>query len=135
MASGADKTGAVPGGGVPRVVASPAALDLIAVLSGEYGAILFHQSGGCCDGSSPMCFPKNEFAVAEADVLLGHIGGAPFYIGRAQFEYWQHTQLLSTLCPAAEGCFRSRTAGTCGFSRVHASIPKKKTRLLLRYRD
>ena len=105
MASGTDGTGAIPSGRVPRVVASPEALDLIAVLLGEYGPILFHQSGGCCDGSSPMCFPKNEFAVAEADILLGHIGGVPFYISRAQFEYWKHTQLIIDVVPGRGGMF------------------------------
>jgi uncharacterized protein (DUF779 family) len=92
-------------GAVPRVVASAEALDLIATLSNEYGPILFHQSGGCCDGSSPMCFPGDEFAVAEADVLLGHIGGVPFYISRAQFEYWKHTQLIIDVVPGRGGMF------------------------------
>jgi uncharacterized protein (DUF779 family) len=92
-------------GALPRVVASAEALDLIATLTNEYGPILFHQSGGCCDGSSPMCFPKDGFAVAEADVLLGHIGGAPFYISRAQFEYWKHTQLIIDVVPGRGGMF------------------------------
>ena len=84
-------------GDLARLTATPAALELIAVLQREHGPILFHQSGGCCDGSSPMCYPRNEFAVGEADVLLGEIGGAPFHISRPQFEYWKHTQLIIDL--------------------------------------
>jgi uncharacterized protein (DUF779 family) len=90
---------------IPRVIASPAALDLIATLCRENGPILFHQSGGRCDGSSPMCFPRREFVIAEADVLLGQIGGAPFYISRAQFEYWKHTQLIIDVVPGRGGMF------------------------------
>ena len=77
-----------------RVSATPAALELIDRLSKANGALLFHQSGGCCDGSAPMCFPRREFNVGQQDVFLGTIGGQPFYMGRAQFEYWQHTHLI-----------------------------------------
>jgi uncharacterized protein (DUF779 family) len=90
---------------IPRVTATAPALALIAVLQREQGAILFHQSGGCCDGSSPMCYAQREFAVADADVRLGEIGGAPFYISRAQFEYWQHTQLIIDVVPGRGGMF------------------------------
>ena len=55
---------------------------------------MFHQSGGCCDGSTPMCFPEGELIIGSADVLLGEIGGCPFYIGAAQYESWKHTQLI-----------------------------------------
>ena len=72
---------------VERVVATKKAEDLIARLKETYGALLFHQSGGCCDGSSPMCFPEAEFRTGPSDVLLGEIAGCPFYIGAAQFEY------------------------------------------------
>jgi uncharacterized protein len=60
---------------------------------------MFHQSGGCCDGSAPMCFPAGEFKVGGQDVLLGEIAGCPFYIGAAQFEYWRHTQLIIDVVP------------------------------------
>ena len=60
---------------------------------------MFHQSGGCCDGSSPMCYPLHEFRVGAQDVRLGTIGGAPFYIGAAQFEVWEHTQLIIDVVP------------------------------------
>ncbi|RNJ51236.1 DUF779 domain-containing protein [Methylocystis hirsuta] len=88
-----------------RVAATPAALDLIARLRGEHGAVLFHQSGGCCDGSAPMCYPQGEFLVGDGDVLLGEIGGAPFYIGAAQFDYWKHTQLVIDVVPGQGGMF------------------------------
>jgi uncharacterized protein (DUF779 family) len=84
---------------VERVVATGKAEDLIARLKEKYGALLFHQSGGCCDGSSPMCFPKAEFRTGPSDVLLGEIAGCLFYIGAAQFEYWAHTQLVIDVVP------------------------------------
>jgi uncharacterized protein (DUF779 family) len=90
---------------VERVSATPAALALIGQLERKHGAVMFHQSGGCCDGSAPMCFPRGEFLVGEQDVLLGHIGGHPFYIGAAQFEYWQHTHLIIDVVPGRGGMF------------------------------
>ena len=66
---------------------------------------MFHQSGGCCDGSSPMCYPKGDFRVGPQDVYLGDIGGSPFYIGAAQFEYWRHTQLIIDVVPGRGGGF------------------------------
>ena len=89
----------------PRVTATPAALALIEVLRREYGPILFHQSGGCCDGSSPMCYPENDFLTGDQDVLLGEIGGARCYISRPQFAYWRHTQLIIDLVPGRGGMF------------------------------
>ena len=88
-----------------RVVATPAALDLIAVLTGDYGPVLFHQSGGCCDGSSPMCYPQAEYLVGDGDIRLGEIGGAPFYMSASQFEYWRHTQLIIDVVPGRGGMF------------------------------
>jgi uncharacterized protein (DUF779 family) len=90
---------------VDRVVATPAALELISTLQGEYGPILFHQSGGCCDGSSPMCYPAGEFRIGSSDTLLGEVGGAPVYIGRAQGEAWAHTQLILDVVPGRGGMF------------------------------
>lgn len=89
----------------PRVTATQAALDLIARLRGDHGALLFHQSGGCCDGSAPMCYPKDDFLVGDNDVKLGEIGGAAFYIGQAQFDYWKHTQLIIDVVPGQGGMF------------------------------
>jgi uncharacterized protein len=90
---------------VKRVVATGKAEDLIARLKEKYGDLLFHQSGGCCDGSSPMCFPKAEFRTGPSDVLLGEIAGCPFYMGAAQFEYWAHTQLIIDVVPGRGGGF------------------------------
>jgi uncharacterized protein len=90
---------------VERVSATPAALALIARLERKHGALMFHQSGGCCDGSSPMCFPRGELMVGAQDILLGEIGGHPFYIGAAQFEYWQHTHLIIDVVPGRGGMF------------------------------
>lgn len=90
---------------VKRVVATPAALEFIAELQAEYGPVMFHQSGGCCDGSSPMCYPQGEFRIGDGDTLLGEVGGAPVYIGKAQGEAWAHTQLILDVVPGRGGMF------------------------------
>lgn len=90
---------------VPRVLATDAALDLIARLKTKHGPLMFHQSGGCCDGSSPMCYPEGELLVGDGDVRLGEIGGCPFYMSAAQFEYWKHTQLTIDVVPGRGGMF------------------------------
>jgi len=79
---------------VERVLLTEAAAQVITTLRNEHGDLLFHQSGGCCDGSAPMCYPTREFRIGEQDVYLGSIAECPFYIGAAQFEYWKHTQLI-----------------------------------------
>jgi uncharacterized protein (DUF779 family) len=84
---------------VPRVLLTEKAAELIARLKLQHGPLMFHQSGGCCDGSTPMCFAAGEFRVGAQDVLLGEIAGCEFYIGAAQFEYWQHTQLIIDVVP------------------------------------
>ncbi|MFY9658714.1 MAG: DUF779 domain-containing protein [Methylocystis sp.] len=84
---------------IERVVATPQALELLAKLERQHGPLMFHQSGGCCDGSSPMCYPAGEFRTGASDVKLGHIGDAPFYMGAAQFDYWRHTQLMIDVVP------------------------------------
>jgi uncharacterized protein (DUF779 family) len=66
---------------------------------------MFHQSGGCCDGSSPMCYPRGEFLVGDSDVLIGTLGDTPFYMSRSQFEYWKHTQLILDVVPGRGGMF------------------------------
>jgi uncharacterized protein len=90
---------------VTRVDATPAALELIERLRAKHGPLMFHQSGGCCDGSSPMCFALGELIVGDSDVRLGEIGGAPFYMSAAQFEYWKHTKLLIDVVPGRGGMF------------------------------
>ncbi len=78
---------------VARVRVTEAAAALVRELAGEHGPLLFHQSGGCCDGSAPMCYPRGEFKLGERDVLLGVVADAPYFIGGDQFEYWKHTAL------------------------------------------
>ena len=88
-----------------RVLATERTLALIERLRTRHGPLMFHQSGGCCDGSAPMCFAQGEFLVGDQDVLLGEIGGAPFYISRPQFEYWKHTQLIIDVVEGRGGMF------------------------------
>lgn len=83
----------------PRVSATEAAIQLIHQLTEMHGPLMFHQSGGCCDGSSPMCFPNGELRVGSQDVLLGEVAGVPFYIGAAQYERWKHTRLTLDVVP------------------------------------
>ena len=88
-----------------QVIATIPALQLIEKLRAKHGPLLFHQSGGCCDGSSPMCYPVGDFIVGERDVKLGEIGGAAFFISPSQFEYWKHTQLVIDVVPGRGGMF------------------------------
>jgi len=90
---------------IPRVTATPAALELIARLQKLHGPLMFHQSGGCCDGSQPMCFANGEFRTGSSDVFLGNIADTPFYMGRDQFEYWKHTQLILDVTPGRGSSF------------------------------
>jgi uncharacterized protein (DUF779 family) len=90
---------------VSRVKLTPAAADLIRSLRGEHGPLMFHQSGGCCDGSSPMCYPQGEFRIGQRDVYLGEIEECPFYMGGDQFEYWKHTELTVDVVPGRGGGF------------------------------
>lgn len=79
---------------VKRVLVTPEASNLIGQLKQRFGELMFHQSGGCCDGSSPMCFEKGEFKLGGSDVQIGEIDGCEFWMSKDQFEYWQHTQLI-----------------------------------------
>ena len=93
------------GNEVERVIVTPAAAELIGKLRAEHGQMLFHQSGGCCDGSAPMCFPLGDFMVGSSDVKLGTIAGVPFYMSESQFGYWQNTQLIIDVVPGNGGMF------------------------------
>ena len=96
----------VSGKTVPeQVTRTAAAEDLMDRLARKHGPLMFHQSGGCCDGSSPMCYPRGEFLVGDQDVLLGTLGDTPFYMSRSQFEYWKHTQLILDVVPGRGGMF------------------------------
>ncbi|WP_099159853.1 DUF779 domain-containing protein [Virgibacillus ndiopensis] len=90
---------------VERVTVTDEALTLINTLKEMHGPLMFHQSGGCCDGSSPMCYPKDEFRVGESDYLLGEIGDTPFYMSKDQYEYWKHTQLIIDAVDGRGGMF------------------------------
>ena len=98
----------IPGETAPRVELTPAAVDTLRDLWAEFGPLMFHQSGGCCDGSSPMCFPAGEFITSDRDVLLGRLDIAPpagaeqvieFWMSAEQFEYWSHTFLTVDVVP------------------------------------
>jgi uncharacterized protein len=88
-----------------RLDVTPAAVDLIEKLRSIHGELMFHQSGGCCDGSAPMCFPKGEFRVGDSDVHLGDIAGCGFYMSESQFEYWKHTRLTIDVSPGRASGF------------------------------
>lgn len=88
-----------------RVLATETALELITLLRAKHGPLMFHQSGGCCDGSSPMCYPEGELILGEQDILLGEIGETPFYMHQNQFEYWKHTQLIIDVVEGRGGMF------------------------------
>src|SRR5699024_3418946 len=90
---------------VERVIATEAALELIEKLKSIHEPLMFHQSGGCCDGSAPMCYENGEFKVGNSDLLLGKIGDSPFYIAKDQYEYWKHTQLIIDVVPGRGGMF------------------------------
>jgi hypothetical protein len=90
---------------VERVVATDAALALIRELQAQHGELMFHQSGGCCDNSAANCYLPTDLTIGSQDVLLGHVGGVPFYIGKAQYAYWQHTQLVLDVIDGQGGTF------------------------------
>ena len=90
---------------VVRVIATPAALAMMAALRERHGPLMFFQSGGCCDGSTPMCYAAGEFNLSDTDVHLGDLAGAPFYMGMEQFAYWEHTQLIIDVVDGNGGMF------------------------------
>lgn len=91
---------------VDRVVATQEAQDLMEKLKDMHGPLMFHQSGGCCDGSSPMCYPLGEFKTGDSDILLGNLpGDIPFYISKDQYAYWKHTQLIIDVVNGRGGMF------------------------------
>ena len=87
-----------------RVAVSGEAADLLRRLTGSHGPLMFHQSGGCCDGSAPMCYPDGEFLLGPSDVHLGDLDvglerAVPVWMSRAQFAYWEHTHLTIDVVP------------------------------------
>jgi len=90
---------------IPRVTISPKAIEVVQQLKSKFGELMFHQSGGCCDGSQPMCFEKGDFKLGQSDVCLGIIEGCEFWMSSDQFEYWKHTQLLIDIAPGRGSSF------------------------------
>jgi uncharacterized protein len=90
---------------VERVVATPEALALIDEMKSRYGDVLFHQSGGCCDNSAANCYLPTDLTIGPYDVKLGEVGGVPFYIGKLQYDYWKHTQLILDVIEGTGGTF------------------------------
>ena len=88
-----------------RVLVTPEASKIIKQLQEVHGELMFHQSGGCCDGSQPMCFEKGEFKVGGSDVYMGDIDGCGFFMASDQFEYWRHTQLNIDISPGRGSSF------------------------------
>ena len=114
----------------PRVTATPAALELIAAIRADHPDILFHQSGGCCDGSAPMCYPADEFRIGSRDVKLGEVDGAPVYISAQQFEAWRHTQLVLDAIAGRGGMFSLDNGRERRFlSRARVFTPEELERL------
>jgi uncharacterized protein (DUF779 family) len=88
-----------------RVLVTEGAAKLIETLKQKHGPLMFHQSGGCCDGSQPMCFEAGEFKLGSSDIQLGEIEGCGFYMSRDQYAYWQHTQLTIDITPGRGSSF------------------------------
>lgn len=88
-----------------RISATEKAIDLIGQLRSKYGQLIFHQSGGCCDGSQPMCFEQGDFIIGQSDVQIGEIEGCEFWMSKDQFEYWQHTHLTLDVTPGRGASF------------------------------
>jgi uncharacterized protein len=112
METGLEPTFSSSSAAVERVVATTAALDAIAEIRKGHRGVLFFQSGGCCDGSLPLCFADGEFLVGDRDLLLGSVGGCPFYIDPRQFVAWKNSQLtLDVAVGEPEGFSRSAGPG------------------------
>lgn len=112
---------------VPRVELTPAAADLLRRLRAAHGPLMFHQSGGCCDGSAPMCYPDGEFRTGDSDVLLAELTvdgvdeAIGFWMSRSQYEVWSHTRLTVDVVPGRGSGFSWKHPKGCVFSSVPAS--------------
>ncbi|MDP2314726.1 MAG: DUF779 domain-containing protein [Pseudomonadota bacterium] len=113
-----------------RVLATDAARALLAEVRAVHGPVLFHQSGGCCDGSAPMCYPIGDFRIGERDVLLGEIDGAKVWIGGRQFVLWAHTQLILDAVPGRGASFSLEApTGRRFLTRSRVFTPEEQARL------
>jgi uncharacterized protein (DUF779 family) len=117
----------------PRVLITEAAVELLRKLQARHGALMFHQSGGCCDGSSPMCYPDGEFIVGDRDVLLGMLVGAPVWISGPQFEAWKHTQLVIDVVPGRGGGFSLEAPEGMRFLSRGRAFTDTENQLLAQY--
>lgn len=90
---------------VEKIVATEEAFKLIDRLKRMHGPLMFHQSGGCCDGSQPMCFEEGEFRTGDSDICLGVVADCKFFMSRDQYEYWKHTQLILDVSPGRGSSF------------------------------
>ena len=104
-----------------RVVFTPEAVALVAALE-AHGPLIFHLSGGCCEGSAPMCFRQSDFRVGASDVLLGAVEGCPFYVGAAQFDYWSGCQIIIDVTTEGGDSFSLEAAEGVRFHRAFASF-------------
>ena len=108
---------------VEKVIATAAAVELIELLKSKHGpGLMFHQSGGCCDNSAANCYLLGELTIGAGDVYLGDIGGCPFYIGKAQYEYWRHTQLIIDVIEGHGGTFLARRSRRQGVPHPVAGV-------------
>lgn len=88
-----------------RIDITKEASNVILQLKEKFGELMFHQSGGCCDGSQPMCFEKGDFILGSSDICLGEIDGCEFWMSKDQFEYWQYTHLTIDITPGRGSSF------------------------------
>jgi uncharacterized protein (DUF779 family) len=116
-----------------RALITEAAAELLRKLQDRHGTLMFHQSGGCCDGSSPMCYPDGEFLVGDRDVLLGILdvgAGVPVWISGSQFDAWKHTQLVIDVVPGRGGGFSLETPEGMRFLSRGRAYSDQENRLL-----
>lgn len=119
-----------------RISATPAALELIQRLSNQYGSIIFIQSGGCCEGSGPLCMPANEFKPSPSDVILGEIGGAVFYMSDSHFKFCENTHTILDAMPGSGGSFSLECGSGLAFitkSRLYTDKELEQLRPASRY--
>ncbi len=117
----------------PRALITEAAAELLRKLQHRHGALMFHQSGGCCDGSSPMCYPAGEFLVGDRDILLSILDvgdGVPVWISGSQFDAWKHTQLVIDVVPGRGGGFSLETPEGLRFLSRGRAYTEAENRLL-----
>jgi uncharacterized protein (DUF779 family) len=99
-----------------RLIVTPEALDLVRRLKAEHGALIFHLSGGCCEGTAPMCFRQADFRAAADDVLLGTVEGFPFYVNSAKYAYWANWEITLYLTTGAADSFSIEAADGVRFA-------------------